>query len=243
MALQPEFRRPTGGFGSSDGVGASPGAILEQESARTFMAGVYRWMVAGLALTGVAMLAVASNREWTLLAMQWRWGLVIGQLGLVIALSAMAQRLSGAAAGAMFLAYAALTGISFSGLLYAFGPAVVGPAFFVSAGAFGALSVYATVTKKDLSGWGTFLFMGLIGVVIASIVNIFVASSALSFVLSCAGVVVFGGLTAYDTQKLRQMHASAGNGRGGLAINGALTLYLDFINLFLSLLRLMGNRR
>lgn len=109
---------------------------------------------------------------------------------------------------------------------------------------FGALSVYGTVTKKDLSAWATFLFMGLIGVLVAGVVNIFLQSNFLGFVMSCAAVVVFAGLTAYDTQKLREMHASSGYASAGsLAINGALVLYLDFINLFLNILRLFGSRR
>jgi len=120
----------------------------------------------------------------------------------------------------------------------------VASAFAITAGTFAAMSVYGTVTKKDLSSWGTFLFMGLVGILIAGLVNIFVGSAMLDFIRSCAAVLIFAGLTAYDTQKLRAFHASSGySSAASLAISGALTLYLDFINLFLNLLRLMGRRR
>src|SRR5207253_226313 len=120
----------------------------------------------------------------------------------------------------------------------------IGSVFGITSVMFGAMSVYATVTKKDLSSWGGFLFMGLIGLIVASVVNIFLASPAVSWIASCAGVVIFAGLTAYDTQKLRQIHASSGySSAGSLAIQGALVLYLDFINLMIYLLRLFGRRR
>jgi uncharacterized protein len=142
----------------------------------------------------------------------------------------------------MFLLYSALNGATLAGVLLVYTGASVGLAFASTAGTFGVMSLYWTVTKKDLTSWGSFLFMGLIGIVIASVVNIFVGSSMVTFVVSCMGVLVFTGLTAYDTQKLRAF-ARAGGGTGTLAVNGALSLYLDFVNLFLSLLRLFGNRR
>jgi uncharacterized protein len=218
--------------------------ILVHESRRAFMARVYGWMFAGLTVTGVVALIVASNkplvegiaRSW------WVFGLV--QFGLVMALSAMAHRLSAAVAGALFLAYSVLTGLTFSLLFYVYTQQSIGTSFLMAAGTFGALSAFATFTKKDLSGWATFLFMGLIGVVIASVVQLFVHSPMLSFVTSCAAVLVFAGLTAYDTQKLREMHDAQGPGATAtLSIVGALSLYLDFINLFIALLRLVGDRR
>lgn len=127
-------------------------------------------------------------------------------------------------------------------VLLAYTGTSVALAFFATAGTFAAMSVYGTVTKRDLSSWSSFLFMGLIGIVIAGLVNIFLRSSMMSFVISCAGVLVFTGLTAYDTQKLRAL-ARAGGGTGSVAVNGALALYLDFVNLFLMLLRLLGGRR
>jgi FtsH-binding integral membrane protein len=215
------------------------------EVERRFMAAVYRWMTLGLAVTaGVALWVTTSPT-----ALQLLFGnraamivLVVAQLGLVFALSAAAQRLSAPAAGAMFILYSALTGAMLSSVLIVYTGTSVALAFFTTAGTFGAMSVYGTVTKRDLTGWRSFLMMGLIGMVIAAVVNIFLRSSALSFVFSCMGVIVFTGLTAYDTQRLREF-ARAGGGTASLAVNGALSLYLNFINLFLSLMRLMGGRR
>jgi uncharacterized protein len=223
---------------------SSVDTALIQESQRAFMSRVYGWMFAGLSLTGIVALFTASNEALLRQVIEWHLGLFIAQLGLVLALSGLVNRLSGAVAAALFLGYSALTGLTFSVIFLIYTMESIGQAFLMTAGAFGAMSVYGTVTKKDLSSWGTFLFMGLIGVVIASVVQLFVQSSMLSFVMSCAAVVVFAGLTAYDTQKLREMHAVAGHGAvSALAINGALKLYLDFINLFIALLRLFGNRR
>jgi len=219
-------------------------AILAEESARTFMAGVYRWMVAGLAVTGVTAYVVASSPALLNAIMPLWLPLVIGQLVLVLAFSWLAPKVSTPVAAAMFLAYAFATGLTFSVLFLVYTATSVYGAFGITAGMFGAMSVYGTVTKKDLSSWGAFLFMGLIGVILASIVNIFTHSSALSWVISCAAVVIFTGLTAYDTQKLRAIHANSGySSAGTLAINGALILYLDFLNLFLHLLRIFGNKK
>jgi FtsH-binding integral membrane protein len=140
----------------------------------------------------------------------------------------------------MFLAYCALSGVTFSIYLLAYTRTSVASTLFVTGGTFLAMSVYGSVARKDLSSWGSFLMMGLIGVVLASVVNYFLRSDALEFVLSCAGVVVFTGLTAYDTQKIRAL-ARVGDDR--LALHGALALYLDFVNLFIMLLRLFGRRR
>ncbi len=219
-------------------------AILAEESARTFMAGVYRWMVAGLALTGLTAYFVAASPALLEIVMPLRLPLIIGQFALVLAFSFLAPRASTPVAAAMFLAYSFATGLVFSVLFLIYTQTSIYSAFAVTAGTFGAMSVYGTVTKKDLSSWGTFLFMGLIGVIIASLVNLFMHSSGLSWVISCAVVVVFTGLTAYDTQKLRAIHANSGySSAGTLAINGALILYLDFVNLLLAMLRLMGRRR
>ena len=212
---------------------------------RRFMAAVYRWMTLGLlvtsgvafyvATTPAALQAIFGNRMIF-------WGLVIAQFGLVIALSAAVNKLSAGVAGALFLLYSALTGATISVVLLAYTGASVASAFAVTAGTFLAMSVYGTVTKRDLTSWSTFLFMGLIGIVIASVVNIFTKSGMVAWVVSAAAVVVFTGLTAYDTQRLRRM-AVAGAGVAALPVNGALALYLDFINLFLSLLNLFGGRR
>jgi FtsH-binding integral membrane protein len=231
--------------GSETGFGISnTQSILAEESARVFMARVYRWMIGGLSLTGVTAVAVASNPGFSAIVRDLYLPIVIAELALVFALSFLAPKVSGVVAGAMFLGYAFLTGLTFSVLFLIYQLGSIGSAFFITAGTFAALSVFATVTKRDLSAWATFLFMGLIGIVLAGVVNLFVRSDGLSFVTSCAGVVVFAGLTAYDTQKLRRYHAESGySSSGALAITGALILYLDFVNLFLSLLRLLGRRR
>jgi FtsH-binding integral membrane protein len=221
-----------------------PNEVAAQQSARAYMAGIYRWMTFGLGVTGVVAWYMASNPQ--LLAQVWgyKWVFFIAQIGLVIALSAAATRLSFGVAALMFIAYAALTGVTFGTLFYAYTRDSIASAFLVTAGSFGALSFFASTTKRDLSGWRSFLFMGLIGVVIASIVQAIWPNGMLNFVVGCAGVVVFAGLTAYDTQKLKAIYLQGGGSAiAAMSIIGALTLYLDFINLFLSLLRVFGGRR
>lgn len=212
---------------------------------RRFMAGVYRWMTLGLGVTALVAWAVASSEAALRFVVGNRlvfFGLIVAELVLVVVLAARAARMSAAKAGGLFLLYSALNGATLSVVLLAYTGTSVALAFVCTAATFGAMSVYGTVTKRDLSSWRSFLFMGLIGVVIASVVNLFLRSSMMSFVISCAAVVVFTGLAAYDTQRLRAM-ARAGGGSEGLAVNGALALYLDFVNLFLALLRLLGGRR
>jgi FtsH-binding integral membrane protein len=212
---------------------------------RRFMAAVYRWMTFGLLVTAGVAYYVASTPAALEVIFGNRivfWGLIIAQFGLVIALSAAVNKLSAGMAGALFLLYSALTGATISVVLIAYTGASVASAFAATAGTFMAMSIYGTVTKRDLTSWSTFLFMGLIGIVIASVVNMFTKSGMVSWVISAAAVVVFTGLTAYDTQRLRRM-AVAGGGVAALPVNGALSLYLNFINLFLSLLNLFGGRR
>ncbi|MEI6224156.1 MAG: Bax inhibitor-1/YccA family protein [Deltaproteobacteria bacterium] len=212
---------------------------------RRFMAAVYRWMTFGLLVTaGVAYYIATTPAALQVIFGNKMvfWGLIIAQFGLVIGLSAAVNKLSAGAAGALFLLYSALTGATLSVVLLAYTGASVASAFAVTAGTFMAMSIYGTVTKKDLTSWSTFLFMGLIGIVIASVVNIFMKSGMISWVVSAAAVVVFTGLTAYDTQRLRRM-AALGGTVAALPVNGALSLYLNFINLFLSILNLFGGRR
>ena len=214
---------------------------------RTFIASVYRWMALGLVVTAAVAWGIASSEAAIQFVILNRWvyiGLIIAQFGLVVAISAMVQRLSAPAAGAMFLGYSALTGATLSVILLVYTAASITLAFTITAGTFAAMSVYGTVTRRDLTSWSSFLMMGLFGVVIAGLVNIFLQSSMMSFVISCAAVVVFTGLTAYDTQKLRAYAAQGGGTIAAAApVAGALTLYLDFINLFLAILRLVGDRR
>jgi FtsH-binding integral membrane protein len=202
-------------------------------------------MTLGLAVTAVTAYSVASSEEALRLVIGNRFvffGLIIAEFGLVIGISAGANRLSATAAGGLFLLYSALNGATLSVVLLLYTGSSVALAFVTTAGTFGAMSVFGTVTRRDLSSWGSFLMMGLIGVVIASVVNIFLHSGMMSFVISCVAVVVFTGLAAYDTQKLRAL-ARAGGGTAAMPVNGALALYLDFVNLFLALLRLFGRRR
>jgi FtsH-binding integral membrane protein len=213
----------------------------------TFLRAVYGWMCAGLAITAVTAMFVASSPTLVTTLGSNRlffWVLVIAQLGLVFALSARVQTLAPSTAALMFIVYSALTGVTFSFILLAFTGESIATTFLVTAGMFGALAAYGTVAKRSLQGMGQFLFMGVIGVVLASLVNIFVQSDGLQFVISFIGVIVFTGLTAYDAQRLRAMALASADGRtGSYAVVGALALYLDFINLFLMMLRFMGQRR
>ncbi|MFP2924663.1 Bax inhibitor-1/YccA family protein [Pyxidicoccus sp. 3LG] len=222
----------------------SADSVLVQESQRAFMSRVHGWMFAGLMLTGVMAFVTVSNEALLRAVVNARFILLLVQLGAVFALSFLAPRLSGAVAGALFLGYSALTGMTLSIYFLIYTAGSIAQAFFLTAGVYGAMAVYGTVTKKNLSSWGTFLFMGLIGVLLASVVNIFMRSDMLSFVVACAAVLVFAGLTAYHNQKLRGLHAASGfSSAATVSIVAALTLYLDFINLFLAILRLLGRRR
>lgn len=222
--------------------------VSDVESARVaaFLRGVYWWMFGGLGVTAVVAVAVASSP--TAVATLVRtpilfFGIIIAELILVGYMSVRVAKMSPSTAGTLFLAYSALNGVTFSLILLAYTGASVANAFFVTAGMFGALAVYGSVTKRDLSGMGRFMFMGLIGLVLASVVSIFWRNDAMQFVMGVVGVLVFSGLTAYDTQRLRAMALQLqGEQTGSYAVVGALSLYLNFVNLFLSLLRLFGRR-
>lgn len=218
-----------------------------QSVAAIYMRHVYQWMTVGLALTAAVAYGVAGTpaiREVILGNTMALIVLVIAQFALVIALSAAIHKLSSGAATGLFLLYSALTGAMLSSIFVVYPVASIGLAFLTTAGTFAAMSVYGSVTKRDLTSFGNFLFMGLIGIIIAMVVNIFLQSGMMNFIICCLGVLIFTGLTAYDTQKLRQFGADAplddpaAIRRG--AILGALTLYLDFINIFLMLLQLFG---
>ena len=218
--------------------------------ASIYMRQVYQWMTMGLGVTTLMAWFVASTPA----VQQVIFGnslimiaLIVAQFGLVIALSAAVHKMSSSTATGLFLLYSALTGATLSSIFVIYPIASITNAFLVTTGTFLAMTVYGTVTKRDLTSMGSFLLMGLIGIVIAMVVNIFLKSAMMDFVVSCLGVLIFTGLTAYDTQKLRRFGESAplddatAVRRG--AILGALTLYLDFINLFLMLLRLFGGNR
>ncbi len=233
---------------------------------RAYMLRVYNYMLAGLTLTGLTAygtfaLAVTDDPTRaaarvhgglmltsfgvTLFTGPLMWVLLLGSLGLVFFLSWRIERMSIAAARATFLAYAGLIGVTFGSLFVVYTSASIAQVFFITAATFGAMSLWGYTTRADLSGLGSFLFMGLIGVVIASVVNLFLHSAMMTFIISIIGVIVFTGLTAYDTQSIKEMYVAGDDGTvtGRKAIYGALRLYLDFINLFLMLLRLMGDRR
>jgi FtsH-binding integral membrane protein len=229
---------------------AYPMATGQAEAAqRAFLLRVYHWMTLGLALTGIVALFMASNPDMvqTLLATPGLFfGLVIGELVLVFYLASRVMRMSPGRAMSVFLLYSALNGVTFSVIFLAYTKSTITSAFFVTAGTFAATSMYGYVTKRDLSGMGSFLFMGLIGIIIASVVNLFLHSPAIYWITTYAGVLIFVGLTAYDTQKLKKIQQSVAPGSDmetKAAISGALALYLDFINLFLFILRIMGGRR
>jgi hypothetical protein len=218
-----------------------------EERVSTFLRSTYGWMAAGLAITAVVAFLVASSPSIVLTIAQNRpilWILMLAQLGLVVWMSARVQQMAAGTASLLFILYSALTGVTLSFVLLAYTGESVATTFVVAAGMFGAMATFGTVTGKSLAGMGQVLFMGLVGVVLASIVGIFWHNDAFQFVLSFIGVIVFTGLAAYDAQRLKQMALALPNGQvGSYAIVGALTLYLDFINLFLFLLRFTGSRR
>jgi len=205
----------------------------------------YRWMTLGLATTGLVALVVAHSPSTLELLLGNRilfYGILLGQLGLVIALSSMASRVSTPVAALLFFAYAGLTGVTFSTLFLVYTESSIAATFFVTAGAFAGLSAVGLFTKRDLGAIGRFAIFALIGVILAMVVNIFLHSSGLDLVITIAGVLLFAGLTAYDTQRLKEIFRR-GETAANLPLVGALTLYLDFINMFLFLLRIFGNRR
>lgn len=214
-----------------------------------FIRRVYNWMGLGLALTALIAYYTAANPNLTRLIIGNQlifFALIIGQLGLVFGLSAAIGRLNPKTATLMFFVYAGLNGLTLSVIFLAYTRASIANAFFVTAGTFGITSLYGYTTKRDLTSLGSFFFMGLVGIILASVVNIFLQSETIYWVTTYIGVLVFVGLTAYDTQALKNM-AGAGfadeASETRAAVIGALKLYLDFINLFLMLLRIMGGRR
>ncbi len=226
-------------------------ADMAAENAR-FMSRVYGWMMAGLCVTGLVAWNVAGNPELVATIFDNRilfWGLLIAQLGAVFVLSGMMNKLSGVAAGAIYFAYAALTGLTFSSIFLRYTDASVAGVFGVTAFGFAGLSAFGYATKRDLGPVASFCMMGLFGMVGFAVLSMFfpsVMGEGASFIYAIVGIIVFAGLTAYDTQKIKAMNAFGDEGTDlgrKKAIYGALRLYLDFINLFLSLLRLFGRRR
>ena len=220
---------------------------IRDERVGAFLSKVYGWMFIGLLVTAVVAFGISSSQaliETLILNRVLIWVILFAQLGLVFYLSARVNKIAPATAAGLFLLYSALVGVTSSVILLVYTAASVFSAFIVTAGMFGAMAVFGTITKRSLAGLGQFMFMGLIGLILAMIVGLFWQNDALQFVISVVGVLIFTGLTAYDAQRLKQMAVALPDGSvGSYAVVGALSLYLDFINLFFMLLRLMGGRR
>ena len=234
--------------------------VAIDEGLRAYMLRVYNYMASGLALTGMVALLVAQMSVVTgtdgqivgltqlgqfLFASGFKWIVMLAPLGFIMFLSFGLHRMKFFTAQAVFWGFSAAMGVSLATIFMAYTGTSIARVFFITAGSFAGLSLFGYTTKKDLSGFGTFLFMGLIGIIIASLVNMFMHSTALQFAISVIGVIVFVGLTAYDTQNIKNEYSEFHDQEtaGKLALSGALRLYLDFINLFLMLLQLFGDRR
>jgi uncharacterized protein len=222
-------------------------ADVRDERVSAFLSKVYGWMFLGLLVTSVTAFVVASSPaliEIVFLNRLVFWALLIAQLGLVFYLSARVDKVAPVTAAGLFILYSGLTGVTSAVILLLYTGASITSTFIITAGMFGATAFFGTVTKRSLAGLGQFFFMGLIGLLLAMVVGFFWHSEALQFVISVVGVLVFTGLTAWDAQRLKQMAVAQPDGRvGSYAVVGALSLYLDFINLFFFLLRFTGNRR
>jgi FtsH-binding integral membrane protein len=229
------------------GTGAQAEAAVIDQGLRAYMLRVYNYMASGLALSGIVAMLVASSETLmrAIFGTPLMWVAILAPLGLVFFLSFRVNKMSLQAVQATFWVYAGLMGVSLASIFVAYTGASITRVFFITGATFAGMSLYGYTTKRDLTGIGSFLVMGLWGIILASLVNLFLQSSALDFALSVIGVLVFVGLTAYDTQKIKEMYfeADAEVIAGKKAIMGALTLYMDFINLFLMLLRLFGERR
>tara|TARA_B100001059_G_scaffold23420_1_gene18813 strand:- start:364 stop:1125 length:762 start_codon:yes stop_codon:yes gene_type:complete len=239
---------------------ASHDTAVMDEGLRAYMLKVYNYMATGVLLTGIIALItfklsaevnsfgkIVDYTEFgkTIFFSGWRWLVMLAPLGIVFYMSFGINKMSAARAQTVFWVFAGLMGLSLSWIFMVYTPYSITRVFFITSGTFGAMSLYGYTTKRDLTKLGSFLMMGLIGIIIASIVNYFMNSTLMYFVISILGVLIFVGLTAYDTQKIKNMYSSSDTGElmGKKAVMGALTLYLDFINLFIMLLRLFGQRR
>ena len=239
---------------------AQKSTVVMDEGLRAYMLKVYNYMATGILLTGIIALisfklsavtdsngAIVSLTSFgnTIFFSGWKWLVMLAPLGIVFYMSFGINKMSASKAQTVFWIFAALMGLSLSWILMVYTSTSIARVFFITSATFGAMSIYGYTTKRDLTKFGSFLMMGLIGIIIASLVNIFLKSTMMYFVISILGVLIFVGLTAYDTQKIKNMYAASDTGElmGKKAVMGALTLYLDFINLFIMLLRLFGQRR
>lgn len=242
MANQPETRLGAGGYAQTQ--------VAFDAGLRAHMLSVYNYMTSGVLLTGLVALGMYMSGAVSALIGETGpsalgWVVMFAPLGLVLWMGFGIHRMAESTAKMIFWVYAVLMGASLSTIFLAYTGASIATTFFAAAAAFGALSLYGYTTQKDLSGMGTFLIMGLVGLIIASLINIFLKSSTMDFVISAVGVLLFAGLTAYDTQKIKNMYfeVAGSDFHGRAVVMGALTLYLDFINMFLFLLRFMGQNR
>jgi FtsH-binding integral membrane protein len=246
-------------YAQSTPAGRTEAGVIDQ-GLRAYMIRVYNYMASGVAITGVVAylvyaMSVVTGTDGTLAGLTpfgnfifntpFKWVVIFAPLAMVFFVSARINSMSVGAAQLAFWVFAGLMGLSLSSIFLVYAHASIAQVFFISAAAFGALSLWGYTTSRDISGWGSFLFMGLIGIIIAMLVNLFVGSTALQFAISVIGVLVFAGLTAYDTQQIKEMYSVNDDGSvsGRKAVMGALRLYLDFINLFMMLLSLFGDRR
>ncbi|MDC3036224.1 Bax inhibitor-1/YccA family protein [Candidatus Pelagibacter sp.] len=239
---------------------AQESTVVTDEGLRAYMLKVYNYMATGILLTGIIALltfklSVVTNEAGSIIGLTQignaiymsglKWIVMLAPLGIVLYMSFGINKMSSSKAQTTFWVFAALMGLSLSSILLVYTGMSITRVFFICSATFGAMSIYGYTTKRDLTKLGSFLMMGLIGIIIASLVNIFMKSSMMYFVISVLGVLIFVGLTAYDTQKIKNMYSASDTGEliGKKAVMGALTLYLDFINLFIMLLRLFGQRR
>lgn len=227
--------------------GAGAQAKTYDAGLRAYMLKVYNYMASGLALTGIVAMLTSSSETMVqmIFGTPLQWVVMLAPFGFILALSFGIHKMKTSTVQTLFWAFAGVMGLSMASIFLIYTGTSIARVFFITAGTFAGMSLYGYTTKRDLSGFGSFLIMGLIGIIIASIVNIFLASSALHFVISVVGVLVFVGLTAYDTQKIKSIYSASDSSDVATkkAVNGALSLYLDFINLFIMLLQLFGDRR
>jgi FtsH-binding integral membrane protein len=232
----------------NNGIGTARATGVSFDTAlRSHMMRVYNHMTAGLIVTGIIAYMVSTSPAMlqTLFGSPLRYLIILAPLAFVMVISGGIQRFSLPVLTGLFYAFSATMGLSLASIFIVYTHSSIAQVFFISASMFLAMSLYGYTTKKDLTSWGSFLIMGLFGIIIASLVNMFIHSAGMGFAISVIGVLIFTGLTAYDTQKIKEMYSESWGAvaNGKLALMGALNLYLDFINLFLMMLRLLGNRR
>lgn len=233
-------------YGTAYGAQTAQQAAEYDEGLRSYMLKVYNYMTSGILLTGIVALFVGTSPDIlnAIYGSGLHWLVALAPLAFIMVMSFGVHKMSSGTLQLVFWAFAAVMGVSMAWIFAAYTGTSIARTFFITAASFGALSLYGYTTKKSLSGFGTFLFMGLIGLIIASVVNIFLGSNMLQFIISVAGVLIFAGLTAYDTQRIKESYYMMATGEAVAkgAIMGAVNLYLDFVNLFMFLLQFLGNR-